>query len=68
MKDRTALIKKKLHKTFSSIRGRILLITISLILLISIIITFISYFLLQVVGDQKIADKGHDRGQRSEDD
>ncbi len=46
MKDRTALIKKKLHKTFSSIRGRILLITISLILLISIIITFISYFLI----------------------
>lgn len=37
---------KKLHKTFSSIRGRILLITVSLILLISTIITFISYFLI----------------------
>ncbi len=39
-------IKDKLHKYFCTIRSRILLCTISLIALICIIITSISYFLV----------------------
>ncbi len=54
MDKKIALIRNKLHKTFSSIRGRILLITISLILLISIIITFISYFLISYTLQQNL--------------
>ena len=43
---KTTVVTAKPHKFFSTIRARILLCTISLILLISIIITSVSYFLV----------------------
>ena len=44
--EKTCAATTKPHKFFSTIRARILLCTISLILLISIIITSVSYFLV----------------------
>lgn len=46
MADGEAIAGKKLHKFFSTIRARILLCTISLVVLISIIITLVSYFIV----------------------
>ena len=43
---KTTVVTTKPHKFFSTIRARILLCTISLILLISIVITSVSYFLV----------------------
>lgn len=43
---KAGILRNKLHKIFSTIRARILLCTISLIVLICIIITLISYFLV----------------------